>query len=213
MADLLAISLQTDNIESDCAGDGKSALELVQSKAFDLVLLDLGLPDMDGLDVLSAIKADPARKHIPVIVITGRERTEDKLRAFNLGAVDYVNKPFNFLEVQARIIATLKRKSAADDAEQAVAQERQRTHEEMLRISRAVDDAGDAIAILNPEGRITYVNEAYVDFFGLTAAELQASERHRRLFQKPELWDEIWRTCEEGGAWSGEVEKIGRAHV
>ena len=106
----------------------------------------------------------------------------------------------------ARIIATLKRKSAADDAEQAVAQERQRTHEEMLRISRAVDAAGDAIAILNPEGRVTYVNEAYADFFGLGAPDLNVSERHRRLFEKPELWDEIWRTCEDGGAWSGEVE-------
>lgn len=206
MADLLAISLQTDGIESDGAGEGRKALALAQTKAFDLVLLDLGLPDMDGLDVLAALKADPACKHLPVIVITGRERTEDKLRAFNLGAVDYVNKPFNFLEVQARIIATLKRKSAADDAEQAVQQERQRTHEELLRISRAVDDAGDAIAILNPEGRVTYVNDAHTDFFGLTAGELQASERHRRLFRKPELWEEIWRTCEEGGAWSGEVE-------
>ena len=206
MADLLAISLQTDGIESDSAGEGKKALELAQAGTFDLVLLDLGLPDMDGLDVLAALKANAALKHIPVIVITGRERTEDKLRAFNLGAVDYVNKPFNFLEVQARIIATLKRKSAADDAEQAVAQERQRTHEEMLRISRAVDDAGDAIAIFNPEGRVTYVNDAHVDFFGLRVAELQVSERHRRLFQKPELWDEMWRTCEEGGAWSGEVE-------
>ena len=206
MADLLAISLQTDGIESDTAGEGQKALELARSKVPDLVLLDLGLPDMDGLDVLAALKADPALKHIPVIVLTGRERTEDKLRAFNLGAVDYVNKPFNFLEVQARIVATLKRKSAADDAEQAVAQERQRTHEEMLRISRAVDDAGDAIAILNPEGHVTYVNEAYADFFGLGAPDLGVSERHRRLFQKPELWDEIWRTCEDGGAWSGEVE-------
>jgi DNA-binding response OmpR family regulator len=75
----------------------------------DLVLLDLGMPEMDGLDVLAVLK------HVPVIVITGRERTEDKLRAFNLGVVDYVNKPFNFLEAQARIIARLKRKSAADD--------------------------------------------------------------------------------------------------
>jgi len=206
MADLLAISLQADNIESDTAGEGKRALELAQAKVPDLVLLDLGLPDMDGLDVLAALKANPALKHIPVIVITGRERTEDKLRAFNLGAVDYVNKPFNFLEVQARIIATLKRKSAADDAQEAVAQERQRTHEEMLRISRAVDAAGDAIAILNPEGRVTYVNEAYADFFGLGAPDLGVSERHRRLFQRPELWDEMWRTCEEGGAWSGELE-------
>ena len=185
MADLLGISLQTDGIESSVAGGGGQALELAQTGAFDLVLLDLGLPDMDGLDVLTTLKANPALKHIPVIVITGRERTEDKLRAFNLGAVDYVNKPFNFLEVQARIIATLRRKSAADDAEQAVAQERQRTHEEMLRISRAVDDAGDAIAIFSPEGHVTYVNDAHMDFFGLKAAELQASQRHRRLFQKP----------------------------
>ena len=158
------------------------------------MLLDLGLPDMDGLDVLAALKANPARKDLPVIVITGRERTEDKLRAFNLGAVDYINKPFNFLEVQARILATLKRKSAADDAEAAVAQERQRTHDELLRISRAVDDAGDAIAIFNPEGRVTYVNEACLDFFGLTAAELQVSEQPRRLFRQPQLWDEIWCT-------------------
>ncbi|MFM8469228.1 MAG: response regulator transcription factor [Limisphaerales bacterium] len=128
MADLQAISLQTDGIESDAAGEGKRALELARAKVPDLVLLDLGLPDRDGLDVLVALKADAALKHIPVIVITGRERTEDKLRAFNLGTVDYVNKPFNFLEVQARIIATLKRKSAADDSEQAVEQELQRPH-------------------------------------------------------------------------------------
>ena len=99
MADLLAISLQADNIGSDGADSGAKALELAKSKPFDLVLLDLGLPDMDGLDVLAALKADAALKPIPVIVITGRERTEDKLRAFNLGAVDYVNKPFNLDEV------------------------------------------------------------------------------------------------------------------
>jgi len=206
MADLLALALQSDGIEAEIAPEGQKALALAGSKPFDLVLLDLGLPDLDGLDVLAALKADPKLNHLPVIVITGRDRTEDKLRAFNLGAVDYINKPFNFMEVQARIIATLKRKSAADDAEQAVQAERQRTHEEMLRISRAVDDAGDAIVILNPEGRVTYVNEAHGDFFGLTLAELEVFERHRRLFCKPELWDEIWRTCEDGGAWSGEVE-------
>lgn len=83
--------------------DGKSALEAVAQEPPDLVLLDIMMPDMDGYEVCRRLKADSATAGIPVIFLTALTEIENKTQGFELGAVDYITKPFEVLEVQARV--------------------------------------------------------------------------------------------------------------
>jgi diguanylate cyclase (GGDEF)-like protein/PAS domain S-box-containing protein len=206
MADLLAISLQDDDIETEIAGTGEAALEVLRNGDFQLVLLDLGLPDIDGMEVLEKIRGDEQLSRLPVIVITGREKMRDKVRAFDLGAVDYINKPINFLDVQARIVATLRRKEKQAEEDSEVNQAFQRTQEDLVRISKAVDSASDAVSIVDAGQRISYVNDAFTSLFGVTGEDLQVMARFRRLFAEGRIWEEIWEVCEEHGSFAGELE-------
>lgn len=89
------------------AASGKEGLSLFFSHSPDLVLLDLGLPDMDGLDVLNQLSDLP--RDIPVIIISARDRESEKVKALDMGADDYVVKPFGVSELLARIRTTLRR--------------------------------------------------------------------------------------------------------
>jgi two-component system alkaline phosphatase synthesis response regulator PhoP len=88
------------------AGDGRSALAAVRSAKPDLIILDLGLPDMDGLDVTRAVRRD---SNTPIIMLTARGAEADKLVGLELGADDYVTKPFSPRELVARVRAVLRR--------------------------------------------------------------------------------------------------------
>ena len=119
MPEVLAALLHNDNITFDTAPDGAAALRLAHDKHFDLVLLDLGLPGVDGLELLRQFKECPELQSIPVIVLTAWNSTTDKLRAFELGAVDYLTKPFEAAELRARLCAALRAKHLQDELTQA----------------------------------------------------------------------------------------------
>ena len=85
------------------AADGREALELLQSRKFDLVLLDVIMPGLDGFDVCERLRADEATRDIPVVFLTALDDTLDKVRAFSVGAVDYLTKPFRSEELLARV--------------------------------------------------------------------------------------------------------------
>jgi two-component system, OmpR family, KDP operon response regulator KdpE len=93
------------NFQVDTAGNGKDALELYGRVRPDLVLLDLGLPDMDGLDVIRAVRA---RASTPIIVLSARGAERDKVAALDLGADDYLTKPFGVDELLARLRVALR---------------------------------------------------------------------------------------------------------
>ena len=93
------------------ARDGKSALAAARAARPDLVLLDLGLPDMDGLDVCRALRKGSS---VPIIMLTARDQDTDKVAGLELGADDYVTKPFSPKELIARVRAVLRRAEAAD---------------------------------------------------------------------------------------------------
>ncbi len=95
-------------------GDGIEALEKIHDRIFDVVLLDLRLPRMDGLAVLRAFKASAEVAHIPVVVLTAHGAIEEKIRAFDLGAHDFITKPFILSELKARILAAARQKRAHD---------------------------------------------------------------------------------------------------
>ncbi len=103
-------NLEIEGYEVDVASDGVSGLEAVRTQSPDLVVLDLMLPGMDGFRVLKALR-DEGRQ-IPVLILSARGEEADKVRGLQLGADDYVTKPFGVLELLARVRALLRRASA-----------------------------------------------------------------------------------------------------
>jgi DNA-binding response OmpR family regulator len=106
IVELVRLYLEKDGYRVLVAYDGLEALDLARQKRPDLILLDLLLPGMDGLDVCRIIQAE---SEIPIIMLTAKTTDEDKLRGLELGADDYVTKPFNPREVMARVRAVLRR--------------------------------------------------------------------------------------------------------
>jgi putative two-component system response regulator len=96
------------------AADGAEALAMLQSQPFDLVLLDIMMPVMDGYEALQAIQADPLLRRVPVIMITALDDVDSAVRCIEMGAVDYVTKPFNPVLLRARVEASLDRKRMSD---------------------------------------------------------------------------------------------------
>ena len=119
MPELVAALLQEDNIRLTCAPDPTAAFKSIKENHFDLILLDLGLPGTNGFDLLRQFKDSPETQAIPVIVLTAWNSTHDKLRGFELGAVDYLTKPFESRELRARVCAALRTKRLQDDLTQA----------------------------------------------------------------------------------------------
>ena len=99
----LRASLESQGYIVSTAADARTALEMVRKKAVDLVVLDLGLPDMDGLDVVRQIRDDG--ETLPIIILSSRDNESAKVTAFDLGVDDYVTKPFGIDELLARIRA------------------------------------------------------------------------------------------------------------
>ncbi len=100
---LLSHVLVQSGYQTRIASNGKQALEIVQQAHPDLVLLDIMMPEMTGYDVCEQLKADPSTSNIPVIFLSALDATEDKVRAFTVGGVDYITKPFQIEEVLARV--------------------------------------------------------------------------------------------------------------
>ena len=96
------------------AGDGIEAVEVVKSKTVDLMLLDMEMPELDGLGVLQALKSDEAYKQLPIIVISGAEQFDKTIKCIEIGAEDYLPKPFDPILLRARIFSSLEKKRLRD---------------------------------------------------------------------------------------------------
>ncbi|MBO7181335.1 MAG: response regulator transcription factor [Kiritimatiellae bacterium] len=114
---LIALNLQAAGYTVEEAKDGTQALEKVKSVKPDLVLLDWMLPGLDGLDVLRSLKADPAFATLPVIMLTAKSEEHDIVLGLEMGATDYITKPFSNKVLIARIRAILRRGDAAPPEE------------------------------------------------------------------------------------------------
>jgi class 3 adenylate cyclase len=112
--ELLSRRLGRDGHAVSVATDGHSALELIGKTEFDLILLDLMMPDINGYDVLRRLKEDPAVRHVPVIMISALDEIDSIVRCIEAGAEDYVSKPFDPVLLGARIDASLERKRLRD---------------------------------------------------------------------------------------------------
>lgn len=110
----LAHSLQQEGHSSAMAEDGRQALQMLASQAFDVVLLDLIMPELDGFQVLEQMKGDSRLREIPVIVISALDEMEGILRCIEMGATDYLPKPFDVALLRARLNASLANKRFRD---------------------------------------------------------------------------------------------------
>ena len=107
ISNFICRALAANDYKAIPAASGKEGLSLFFSHSPDMVLLDLGLPDMDGLEVLSQLRDIP--REVPVIIISARDRESEKVKALDMGAEDYVVKPFGVSELLARIRSVLRR--------------------------------------------------------------------------------------------------------
>ena len=109
----IKFNLENEGYQVETAFDGAAAVELARSESFDLIILDLMMPEVDGLTACMRIREFSA---VPIIMLTARSEDADKLIGFESGADDYITKPFNILELKARIRALIRRSSMAPAA-------------------------------------------------------------------------------------------------
>ena len=102
----IRFSLEQDGMEVDCAYDGEEALAMIQSKEYDIILLDVMLPKKDGFEVCQQVREFSG---VPIVMLTAKGEDMDKILGLEYGADDYITKPFNILEVKARIKAIMRR--------------------------------------------------------------------------------------------------------
>ena len=110
----IRFSLLQDGLEVDCAYDGEEALNMAKENDYDLILLDVMLPKMDGFEVCQQIREF---SDVPIIMLTAKGDDMDKILGLDYGADDYITKPFNILEVKARIKAIMRRGRKKDEKE------------------------------------------------------------------------------------------------
>lgn len=105
-------NLENEGYEVECAYDGASAVELARNGRFDLIILDVMMPELDGQEACMRIREF---SNVPIIMLTAKSEDADKLMGFECGADDYVTKPFNILELKARIRALLRRSGGLEN--------------------------------------------------------------------------------------------------
>jgi phosphoserine phosphatase RsbU/P len=145
--DLLARRLRALGHEVLIAGNGREALDVLAARPIDLVLLDIMMPEMDGFQVLERMRSDPVLRLVPVIMISAVDEIDSVARAIELGATDYLPKPFNAVVLRARVTATLEKKRL-EDAERLHARELERE----LEIGRQIQKDFLPDALPQPRG-------------------------------------------------------------
>ncbi len=185
----LKFSLEKDGYQTQAAYDGQEALELFSKNQFDLILLDVMLPKMDGIEVCQRIRET---SDVPIIMLTAKGDDMDKILGLEYGADDYMTKPFNILEVKARIKTILRRAAAQGD-----------TAQESSAQSNVVT-VGD-ISVDIDKRKVT----AYGEVVSLTAKEfdlLQLFITNRgKVYSRDLLLDILWKSDFSGDARTVDV--------
>ncbi|MGN1196451.1 MAG: response regulator transcription factor [Acetatifactor sp.] len=184
----IRFSLEQDEMQVDCAYDGEEALELARTNHYDIILLDVMLPRLTGYEVCQQIREF---SNVPIIMLTAKGEDMDKILGLEYGADDYITKPFNILEVKARIKAIMRRT------------EPRHTQGETQVTSRVVE-IGDMK--LDCEGRRVYIKGKEI---GLTAKEFEVLEllmrNPDRVYSRESLLQLVWGTDYPGDARTVDV--------
>jgi two-component system alkaline phosphatase synthesis response regulator PhoP len=117
IVELVKYNLDREGYRTISAGNGKKGLDLIKQEIPDLVILDLMMPELDGISVCKQLRADPQTKNIPVIILTAKSEEADRVLGLEMGADDYVTKPFSPRELVARVRAVLRRSGNVGEEE------------------------------------------------------------------------------------------------
>src|SRR5512138_3078603 len=117
--DLVVLHLQLEGLTTVAAGDGASGLRMAKQDPFDLLILDVMLPELDGVTVCRAVRREPMNGDVPILMLTARREESDKVLGLESGADDYLAKPFGIREFIARIAALLRRRRTPAEADAA----------------------------------------------------------------------------------------------
>ena len=165
----LSINLRARGYEVTTAGDGLEAIEVAAIAPPDVVVLDLGLPDLDGVDVIGRLRAQSA---VPILVLSGRSDSADKVEALDAGADDYVTKPFGMDELLARLRVMLRRNAPAE------------TETATVSFGRVVVDLGATrVTVGGTEVRLTPTEWHLLEVFVRNPG---------RLISQRQLLSEVW---------------------
>ena len=182
----LKFSLEQDDMEVDTAFDGEEAVEKARANTYDIMLLDIMLPKLSGLEVCQMVREF---SDVPIIMLTGKGEDMDKIMGLEYGADDYVTKPFNILEVKARIKAILRRNSKNDDMR--------------MTPSNVIEKKGLKI---ETDSRRVFIKGHEVS---LTAKEFDLVmllvSNPNRVYSRDELLNEIWGATYPGDARTVDV--------
>ncbi|MCI9314029.1 MAG: response regulator transcription factor [Lachnospiraceae bacterium] len=179
----IRFSLEQDGMEVDCAYDGEEALELAQRNHYDMILLDIMLPKMTGFEVCQQIRGF---SNVPIVMLTAKGDDMDKILGLDYGADDYITKPFNILEVKARIKAIMRRTGRKGEEKQA----------------QRVIEQGDMR--LDCDGRRVYISGKEIN---LTAKEFEVLEllikNPGKVYSRENLLKIVW-----GSDYPGDVRTV-----
>lgn len=159
---LLSQILKKDDYKIAIANEGEKGIDIAISKEIDLILLDIMMPGMNGFEVCQKLKAHRETKDIPVIFISAMQEVEDKIKAFEVGAVDYITKPFNEKEVLARTKTHL----SLDEIKNSLKQERDKQN-------ILLDNIESQVWYLKDEKTYGMVNQEFADFVGLAKSKIE----------------------------------------
>ncbi len=174
VVEVVSLYLRRDGFQVRVAADGREALTAIQTQLPSLVVLDVMLPELDGLEIMRRLRADPT-SDIPVILLTARSQEVDRIYGLELGADDYVTKPFSPAELVSRVKAVLRRSQRSTQDEKA----------------QKPLDYGEIK--INPQTRLVTVRDQEVS---LTATEFDLlwflASRPRHVFKRDQLLENVW---------------------
>ena len=164
---VLGKTLKKESYNIEFALDGKSALDWLKEKKFDLILLDVMMPDMDGFEVCNRIRADDRQKNLPIIFLTAQTDKESVLKGFEIGAQDYVTKPFDTPELLARVRTQLELRKSRED----LAELNKKLEEKVRERTRQLRETNEELKIANQ--KLTGLDQAKTSFLQLISHEIR----------------------------------------